>query len=127
MATSWTNIATEEAPVEKDGGNSATIDVSGSSIRKIEYIEVYLTATANTHIGDMDVKLTNAGGTESVLAEQHVCRGNTDQPACETVEFSDFRFGSVRHLGEDSNQIWTLTVNGGTLTSWKIKFYGRGQ
>ncbi|HNL75837.1 MAG TPA: proprotein convertase P-domain-containing protein, partial [Leptospiraceae bacterium] len=53
--------------------------------------------------------------------------------------YSGWVFGTSRHLGETPIGTWTLRVadrrsgtgsssgwgNGGTLTSWKIKFYGR--
>lgn len=146
LAESWTNVASEESPYSypTDGseksvgsnfsdnnstGASDSITISGSSIKKIEFIEVYL--TASSYIADMDVRLTNSNGTESVLAVEHNCSSST---TCSST-FNGWRFGTARHLGEDSNQTWTLTVSdrysgnvsGGTFTSWSIKFYGRAE
>ncbi|MCB1192291.1 MAG: S8 family serine peptidase [Leptospiraceae bacterium] len=150
LASNWTNVASEESAytyptdgTEKSVGTtfsdnnstgvSDSITISGTTIKKIEFIEVYLTATST--IDDMDVRLKNGNGTESVLASYHTCRNSSGTSTTCSSTFSSWRFGTARHLGEDANQTWTLTVSdrnsgnvsGGTFTSWKIKFYGRAQ
>ena len=62
-------------------------------------------------------------GTNSLLAETHVCAGSC------TV-YSGWIFGSANFLGEAANGTWTLTVKDlaaqdtGTFQTWRLTFYG---
>ncbi|MDH5408946.1 MAG: S8 family serine peptidase, partial [Gammaproteobacteria bacterium] len=83
-------------------GRTDTINVSGSGISNIEYIEITLDTT-HTYSGDLEIVLTN-GTTISVLAQTHACPGRC------TYNYDNWVFGSMRHLGESADGNWTLTV-----------------
>ncbi len=130
-AATWTNLGAEvsaegsAAPRQAiplgSRGVSSTITLSSSIV--VESVEVYFTAD-HGNWGDLSVVLTAPSGTASVLAEKHATTG-TDS------HYDNWRFGSVRHLGEMSAGNWTLTVRdlgettkGGTFTSWRLVVYG---
>jgi len=129
-------VSVAQAFADNDSnGITHAIVVSGNAIERIEFVEVYLTATGD--ITDLDVRLTNTVGTESVLAEAHNCYASSSSStvlsSCGQT-YSAWRFGSARHLGESANQTWTLRVSdrrtgtttaGGSFTSWRLKIHGR--
>jgi kexin len=104
-----------------------TINVTGSNITKIEFIEITFSSD-HPYSGDLAITLTGPPGigtsTVSRLAETHACK-----PVC-TV-YSGWVFGSAAHLGEAADGAWILTVQDGglndtgTFQSWGLKFYGR--
>ncbi|HNN82120.1 MAG TPA: S8 family serine peptidase [Leptospiraceae bacterium] len=124
--------------------SSVNITSSNTSITKIEFIEITVT-TASADASDLEIALTSPQGTSSTLAEAHICSvGSNTYPSSTSQvgacgNYSGWVFGTSRHLGETPIGTWTLRVadrrsgtgsssgwgNGGTLTSWKIKFYGR--
>ncbi|MBI5429878.1 MAG: S8 family serine peptidase [Nitrosomonadales bacterium] len=139
-ALSWTNVgpqltyptalATANLPIPdfpgvaaSNPGVSNTINVAGSGIANIEFIEITFSAT-HTYSGDLAVTLTSPTGTVSRLSETHLC-----PLSCTT--YSGWVFGSTRHLGEAADGNWTLNVQDGspvdtgTFQTWKLKFYGR--
>jgi subtilisin-like proprotein convertase family protein len=137
LARIWVNVgaqitfATATAPVNtaipdnNATGVSNTINVAGSGIGRIEFVEITFNGT-HTYAGDLDITLTAPSGTVSRLSEQHICAGG-----CLGVPGNSWRFGSARHLGEAANGNWTLLVkelqaiDTGTFTSWQLTFYGR--
>ncbi|HAK59003.1 MAG TPA: serine protease [Nitrospiraceae bacterium] len=136
LAKTWTNVGAEvtyttalSAPNQPIPDNNATgvsdtITVSGSGISTIEFVEVTFTAANHTYSGDLEITLTGPSGTDSIIAETHVC-----PTGCST--YSGWVFGSARHLSEAVNGDWILTVKDGappdtgTFQSWSLKFYGR--
>jgi subtilisin-like proprotein convertase family protein len=143
-ATSWTNVVpmvTHSTPLsvvntlipdDDTTGVSDTITVSGSGISSIEFVEITFSASNHTYFGDLEVTLKNeTTGTESILAETHVCLDSLLQSTTCTPSYNGWVFGSARHLGEAANGNWTLTVKDlappdtGTFQSWKLTFYGR--
>lgn len=104
-------------------GVSNTIPVAGSGIGKIERVEIFLSAANHTFWGDLEIVLTAPSGTPSILAEA--------VPIVAANAYNDWRFSSVRHLGEPADGNWTLTVRDrgaedvGTFESWGLIFYGR--
>ncbi|MBK8394118.1 MAG: S8 family serine peptidase [Leptospiraceae bacterium] len=128
------------------GGASVTQSISSGNtvITKIEFIEVTITTTS-ADASDLEVVLTSPSGTKSTLAEAHICAsGNNTNPinSAQTGvcgNYSGWVFGTARHLGETASGTWTLQIadrrigtndstgrgNGGTLSSWRMKFYGR--
>jgi proprotein convertase subtilisin/kexin type 2 len=100
-----------------------TINVTGSNITKIEFVEITFSSDHN-YSGDLAITLTSPAGTVSRLAETHACKS-----FC-TV-YSGWVFGSAAHLGEIADGAWILTVKDGapvdtgTFQSWGLKFYGR--
>ena len=151
LAATWTNVGTlvtqtysaspngqipeatgtPSAPIMGDP-LSNTINVTGSGIGKIEFVEVVFTSN-HTYAGDLQVVLSKAGSVESRLAEAHICRNpSTGQSInCGAGYASGWRFGDARHLDESADGDWTLTVRDGfpedtgTFQSWTLRIYGR--
>jgi len=137
LAKTWVNVGPQVVfstltttvnaaiPDNNPTGVSNTINVAGSGITKIEFVEIVFNGT-HTYVGDLDIRLTAPSGTVSRLSEQHLCA-----TSCGTIPGNSWRFGSARHLGEAANGNWTLAVKDlfvgdlGTFTSWRITFYGR--
>ncbi len=135
LASGWTKVGPQlsysialAAPFQAIPDNNPTgishaINVAGSGITRIEFIEITFTAKNHTYSGDLEVTLTSPAGTVSRLAETHACAGSC-------TRYDGWVFGSVRHLGEAVNGIWKLTVKDGarrdigTFQSWKLKFFG---
>jgi len=118
-------------PDGNTSGISPVITVSSSGIASIEYAAISLSITHGS-FGDMEITLTGPSGTASVLSEEHFCYNGTTVVPCEFFTTgAAFTFGSIRHLGEPADGVWTLTikdleaVNSGTFNNWSIIFYGR--
>lgn len=126
-ALSLPNLAIPDSPSTGVPGPAVanSINVTGSTITSIEYIEITFSAGNHTYSGDLEITLTSPAGTISQLSEAHACPSNVCTP------HSGWVFGSARHLGEAVDGNWTLTVRDGghfdtgTFQSWKLKFYGR--
>ncbi len=110
-------------PDDNVAGVRTRTTIRGSGIESIEFVAIHLTSE-HTYIGDLEVVLRNeTTGTESVLATKHSCRG-----PC--APYDDWRFGSVRHLGERADGVWSLFVRDvgakdtGQIQSWRLVFYG---
>ena len=95
-----------------------------SSDIKVEFVDIWVTIEDKKgfrHIGDLEIILTSPEGTESVLAWGGVYTYGA---------YTDWRFGTVRHMDENAQGTWKLSirdVDGGsdyTLTHWKLKIYG---
>ncbi|MBY0515888.1 MAG: S8 family serine peptidase [Bacteriovoracaceae bacterium] len=105
-------------------GVSDTINVSGSGINNIEFVEVTFSATDHPYAADLKITLTSPAGTSSVLAVTHSCSNNT------CVAYNGWVFGVARHLNEPADGNWTLSVKDlantdtGTFQSWKLNFRG---
>lgn len=103
-------------------GVSSSIDVQGSGVRQVDFVEVTVTLT-HTSTGDLDLVLRHEGGGFSRLHPNHTC-----QP-CSPI--TGFTFSSVRHLDERGDGRWTLEVRDrapqdvGRLVSWKLTLWGR--
>lgn len=136
--SAWTSVEREQSieissspykaiPDNNTSGVSDTIKVNANL--KIEFIEIYFRAADHEYWGDLEIELISPMGTKSILAEKHL--------GDENYTYDNWRFGTVRHFGEDSAGIWTLRVkdlassgdwgtldDSGTLQSWTIKIYG---
>lgn len=154
-AKTWTNLPAEKIPFSPPAkvglsrlipdndtaGITDTITVTGSGIRKIEYIEITITVANNTAsenvAGDLEISLintSNSNGVTSVLTEAHTCTDNSTNPPTAGVvcriPYTAAVFGSARHLGEPADGVWRLAVKDlsaqdtGTLKSWGLKFFG---
>ncbi|MBN2700624.1 MAG: S8 family serine peptidase [Methylothermaceae bacterium] len=90
---------------------------------RVEAAEVIFNADDHPYWGDLAIRLISPEGTVSVLAEPHDSGRNTSR-------YSNWRFTSVRHLGEFSQGTWTLVVRDlasgdtGTFQSWRLNLYG---
>jgi proprotein convertase subtilisin/kexin type 2 len=109
-------------------GVSSPMNVTGSTITSIEFIEITFSGADHPYSGDLEITLTSPAGTNSLLAETHDCiRVNADG-SC--TRYSGWVFGSVNYLGEAADGTWILTVKDlaavdtGTFQSWSLKFYG---
>ncbi len=144
LASTWTNVGTEVTfttalaspglaiPDNNATGVSNTINVVGSGIANIEFIEITFSAANHPYSGDLEVTLTSPAGTVSRLAETHLCLdANQNVLATCPTPYNGWVFGSARHLGEAADGNWILTVKDlgpadiGTFQSWGLKFYGR--
>lgn len=143
LASTWTNVGTMVTftsgagsgtgaiPDSNASGLTGTVNVSGSGITNIEFVEVNVGIT-HTYVGDLAVTLTSPTGAVSTLSKTHGCKTSsfTELGSC-SFTGNVWRFGSARHLGEAANGTWTLKVadgaagDTGTLSSWSLKFYGR--
>lgn len=105
--------------------DSIVVD-AGCTITKIEYVEVSFSAS-HAYSGDLRISLASPGGLQSLLASERLCDGTGD--AC--GGFDNWRFGSVRHLGEPAAGTWTLRVTDaqpqdtGTWQRWNLRIWGR--
>jgi len=133
----------ERAIPNHDGSSlKDSILVSGSGIESIEWVDVVFHSN-HDYAGDLDITLTSPAGTESWLAERHLCdtvkQGDQLIPLCTAAITKDdgswrWRFGSARHLGETADGQWTLEVHDsasreklpgtGSWLSWKLILHG---
>jgi subtilisin family serine protease/subtilisin-like proprotein convertase family protein len=96
-------------------------------ITQIEFVEVTMTAT-HTYSGDLRVRLRSPAGLVSELAGSRICAGSGSDPC---GAYTDWTFGSVRHLGEPAPGAWTLEVtdmtplDAGRLERWSLRIHGR--
>ena len=89
----------------------------------VEYVDIWITIENKKYgqIGDLEIKLTSPDGTESILAWSGVKTYG---------RYGNWRFGTVRHLGEHALGQWKLSVKDAdgdsdyTLMKWKLKVYG---
>jgi len=131
-AKNWTPLGDEvsvsgtaepNAPIPDNdpAGISSTIDITDDI--QIESVEVIFSADDHPFWGDLDIRLISPSGTVSRLAESHDSGKNT-------ATYSNWRFTSMRHLGESSQGTWTLSVrdlasgNVGTFQSWQLHIHG---
>ena len=109
-------------PIPDADPNGVSDTITLSKAVKIEWVDVYFTAT-HPFWADLQVVLTSPEGTQSVLADASLRAG-----AAST--YNDWRFGVARCFGEDSQGTWTLTVRDlqagdtGTFDSWSIQVFG---
>ncbi len=139
LASTWTNVGAQVISATFSGSPnqsipdstatgtygtpvSSTINVFGTNIPSIEFVEITFTSN-HKYSGDLSITLTSPAGAVSQLAETHVC-------ASTCAAYSGWVFGSVRHLGEAADGNWILTVKDGApadtgkFQSWSLKFYG---
>ncbi len=136
-ALTWTPVGAQQVfpsalrtpnqpiPDNSAAGVSDTLTVSGTGITRLEWVEVVFSASDHSYLGDLRVTLRNmATGTESRLAERHAC-ADTCGPS-----YSQWSFGTSRHVGEAANGQWRLDVadlegaDTGTFEQWQLIFYG---
>ncbi len=111
----------EPIPDGKNDGVQSEIFVDGDLY--IEFVDIFFDASDHPNLGDLDIVLTSPEGTESVLAEQH-------NEMFGVFQYNNWRFGTMRHLGERSRGEWQLKAvdraegGSGTFIKWQIKLYG---
>ncbi len=145
-ATSWTSVGGSESlktcgpfvsnpnrPLPDPAPAITTIEdsitVTGCAISKIEFVEIRLT-TDHTYNGDLRVNLSSPNGLISELADDRLCSPAGAGDSCGS--YDDWPFGSVRHMGEPADGVWTMGVadailigdDQGTFKRWALTFYG---
>ena len=97
-----------------------------SDVNFTEFVEVNINFQHGS-FRDLEVTLESPSGTVSALTVPRDEKGFLSTGAYTTI-----RLGSARHLGEDPNGEWTLTVtdhypdDSGSLNWWGITVYGHG-
>ena len=136
-ARSWTLVDPEEPliPLDPtvvatpipDGGAPVTSTIQftpATSPFTVEHIEVFVDID-HPRRGDLEITLVSPNG----ITESHLA---TLRPDDVGADFDNWRFGTVRHWGEEAQGTWTLRVadrvggNGqvGTFNSWTMRIYG---
>ncbi|MYI20602.1 MAG: hypothetical protein F4121_11160, partial [Acidimicrobiia bacterium] len=144
LAKTWTTLpalitttpvsATPDLSIPDGTGNSSqpfgawaeTTIVIPDEVDFIEFVEVQLTLETS-EFRDLEIELISPSGTKSLLSDRvyFVSRFEYDFSLPDA-----FRFGSARHLGEDSSGTWKLRARDGwdddvsTIESWSLRFYG---
>jgi kexin len=116
--------------VTPDGKSTPVTDslsISGCDITSIEFVDIFFTAS-HSYSGDLKVSVSSPAAAVSQLANARICKGNTGD-TCGV--YNNWRFGSMRHLGEAANGNWTMTVTDmgqgdtGRFDGWSLRLYGR--
>ncbi len=98
----------------------------GDDVDFIEFVEIVADFDTD-EFRDLEVTLTSPSGTVSTISTR------TYLLAKFSYDLSidpDYRFGSAKHLGENPEGAWTLTMRDGwsgdtaTLNSWSVRIYG---
>ena len=103
------------------------VAVAACGIASIEFVELILTAS-HTYSGDLRVRLASPAGQVSELASARICAGDGSDPC---GAYTDWPFGSVRHIGESADGTWTLSItdmaplDAGRLERWSLRIHGR--
>ncbi len=128
------NVAIPDASASGTPGAtvSRTINVAGCSVNQIELVEINFTAD-HPYSADLIIRLVSPNGTVSELADLRACGSGAlsagENPCRQS--YDNWRFSSVRHLGEASNGNWRIEVvdgnhqDVGRLVSWSLKIFGR--
>jgi len=92
----------------------------------VEHVDVWITVSEHQKIDDLRVVLVSPSGTESVLAV------GGEGFLSFTESYDDWRFSTVRALGENAQGEWRLkvadlgTYSIGTLVNWHLQIHGHG-
>jgi proprotein convertase subtilisin/kexin type 2 len=123
-----------QIPDNAEPGVQDTMTISGSGIDAIEWVDVEFTSD-HDYAGDLEIVLTSPTDTQSRLSERHLCQSGQCAAAVTGPDgIWRWRFGSARHLGEDADGRWTLTVvdkatdadlpGTGRFVSWRLVIRG---
>lgn len=131
LAENWRNLSPQATtasnqaslalaiPDNNTTGVSSSFDFGAAQFR-IEHVTVTVNIT-HTHRGDLAITLISPSGKQSRLAERHDDSGN---------DYSNWKFMSVHHWGENLAGVWTVNVadrrlgNAGALNSVRLEFFG---
>ena len=146
LASGWTNV-TAQTPELHPSGDVQNIDtaiddigtpvqsqinISSSNISNISFIEVTINISY-LDWGKLEIVLQKNGSSfSSILATPHSCYDIYYQQANCYVTDDSFVFGVARHLNEDPQGDWNISVKSvdassgetGTFDSWRLKIYG---
>lgn len=132
LALNWKNLpAGRSIALEKNVGvtipdNEANGIISTINVIddiSVEFVDIYFDAPDHPKVGDLEIILISPAGTKSILSELH-------NQTLGVFRYNNWRFGSIRHLGESSRGDWKLFVNDkrkdnvGTFIKWKLEVHG---
>lgn len=132
VSLQWVNLPLPESieafesvnrPIPDNDSNGLESTIRIVDALTVEFVDVVFDAPDHARIGDLVVTLTSPSGTKSVLAERH-------NQVFGTFRYGDWRFGSLRHLGEAATGLWRLSVQDlragevGTWKSWRLLVHG---
>ena len=121
MESSWTGSTTLTAAIPDHSATGVGHTLTVATDVTIEAIQIELAVT-HPKVSDLGVELTSPGGTKSVIL---AINSNI-----EGEDIDSWILSSNAFYGEDSQGDWTIKLidgassNTGTLTGWKIKFFG---
>lgn len=144
--SSYITGAYEQGSVTDSDGFTATAlssvsdTVTVSLNKTVEFVTVTVDMK-HPDAGELKISLTSpdqngsSQDSTSVLTEQHDCYSDCSFPSAGSCTWfsgtfgNSFTFGTVRHLGENSDGTWTLTIeNSGStaavIDNWKLTIYG---
>lgn len=110
-------------PIPDNDANGVTSDIVLNQNFIVEFVDVSFDAPDHPRLGDLEIVLLSPSGTRSILSLIH-------NQTFETFRYNNWRFGSLRHLGERSGGLWRLEVkdkrtgNVGTWQSWTLSLRG---
>ncbi len=132
LSESWAPIAQEkniefeaivDTPIPDNDVSGITHELNVPDDITVEFVDIFFNTPDHPRLGDLEVILISPSGTRSILSERH-------NQTFEVFRYYNWRFGSIRHLGESSKGSWKLEVRDkrigevGTWKSWKMKIHG---
>ena len=144
LARGWTNVPSFKSETVASGnlnllipdapftGSPTAVTHSLSLNTDINYTEFVEVTVAVRHLSfrDVRIQLKSPSGAVSTLVVPFDTFADDDPETGLVILDGEFRFGAARHLGENPNGTWELSVTDelpvldGTLDSWSIKVYG---
>lgn len=142
MAATHVNFGAENfgaanaSPNAAIGDNGAavtsTVNIAGSNVTAIEWVEVILDASDHDAPADLEITLRSPSGTDSVLVPAHNSLEPDDIISCKNRNklYLNFKMGSAAFMGESADGAWRLSVRDrktddtGTFKTWSITVYG---
>lgn len=121
LETEGASIVEKIIPDGLQQGLESEVHIIDSLI--VEFIDVVFDAPDHPRIGDLTITLTSPSGTTSILSERH-------NQLFGLFRYADWRFGTVRHLGERSDGKWQLKVQdlrsgeSGKWKKWRLRVHG---
>ena len=120
-----------QSSVPNASGAIDSVDASACTLTSIEFVEVRFTAT-HSYSGDLRIELVSPNGLRSLLADKRLCNLDGDAFADDCGSYSQWPFGSVRHMDEPAAGTWQLRVvdaspdsDQGRWNSWQLTLWGR--
>lgn len=127
----WQNLNAQknihlEQKIEQEIPDNSSIGLTGeievAEDLTVEFVDVYFDAPNHPSVGDLEVVLVSPSGTKSILAEVH-------NQTLGIFRYNNWRFGSLRCLGETARGKWQLVVtdkqsrNTGILNKWQLTIH----
>ncbi len=135
MAKEWKNLEEElsidvnisvKKPIPDNDGTCLESTVEVNESLTVEFVDIFFNAPDHENIGDLEIRIISPSATESILAQTH-------QQRFGFFRYNNWRFGSIRFLGENSKGKWRLLVTDkqtgkqGSLHDWALKIYGHAK